>query len=89
MKSAVCRDLLKECTNITDETGVLAPKKFDYRFTGNDSRLLLHNVMFLVDATEPQAQEKTKSKFQFHVIAFLALTLRNCVSLFNRLKYFG
>jgi len=68
-----------------DEAGPDA-KKFDYRFTGKDSRLFLHNFMYLVNVIEPGLQDGTKSKFQFHVLAFLALTLRNCVSLFNRLS---
>lgn len=77
--------LAKKVMKHYDETGVDVAKKFEYRFTGKDSRLFLHNFMFLIDAIEPGVQDNTKSKFHFHVLAFLALNLRNCVSLFNRL----
>ena len=61
-------------------------KKFDYRFTGKDSRLFLHNFMYLVDVIEPGIKDAVKAKFHLHVLAFLALTLRDCVSLFNCLS---
>ena len=77
--------LAKKVIKHYNETGSLLTKKFDYRFTGRDSRLFLHNFMFLIDAIEPLAREKTKPQFHIHAIAFFALTLRNCVSLFNRI----
>jgi hypothetical protein len=78
--------LAKKVIKHYNESGSNLVKKFDYRFTGKDSRLFLHNFMYLIDTIEPGTPEKTKSKFHLHVLAFLALTLRNCVSLFNRLS---
>ena len=68
-----------------NESGTDA-KGFSYMFTGKDSRQFLKNFMYSIDAVEPDIEEKTKSKFQFHVLAFLSLTLRECVSLFNCIK---
>ena len=59
-------------------------KAFDYRFTGKDSRLFLHNFMFLVDVVEARARGRQQESL--HVLAFLCLCLRDCVSLFNRLQ---
>ena len=59
-------------------------KAFKYRFTGKDSRMFLHNFMFLIDLVE----EKTlgmQSK-QLHIHAYLCLCLRNAVSLFSRIN---
>ncbi|CAB4011121.1 Hypothetical predicted protein, partial [Paramuricea clavata] len=59
--------------------------KFDYRFTGKDSRCFLQNFMFLIAAMEPFLKDKTKALFTFHVLAYLCLTLRDCVSVFSRI----
>ena len=59
-------------------------KEFDYRFTGKDSRLFLHNFMFLIDVIE--VGTKGRQQHILHVLAFLCLCLRDCVSLFNRLQ---
>jgi hypothetical protein len=59
-------------------------KAFEYRFTGKDSRMFLHNFMFLIDLVE----EKTvgmQSK-QLYIHAYLCLCLRNAVSLFSRIN---
>jgi hypothetical protein len=44
--------------------------KFDYRFTGKDSRCFLQNFMFLIAAMEPFLKDKTKALFTFHVRAY-------------------
>lgn len=59
-------------------------KKFTYRFTGKDSRGFLHTFMLLISAVESSAKAGTKEHYTLHVLAYLCLTLRNCVSLFNR-----
>jgi hypothetical protein len=59
--------------------------KFDYRFTGKDSRCFLQNFIFLIAAMEPFLKDKIKALFTFHVLAYLCLTLRDCVSVFNRM----
>ncbi|CAB3978205.1 Hypothetical predicted protein [Paramuricea clavata] len=59
--------------------------KFDYRFTGKVSRCFLQNFMFLIAAMEPFLKDKTKALFTFHVLAYLCLTLRDCVSVLNRI----
>ncbi|CAB4017352.1 Hypothetical predicted protein, partial [Paramuricea clavata] len=59
--------------------------KFDYRYTGKDSRCFLQNFMFLIAAMEPFLKDKTKALFTFHVLAYLCLTLRDCVSVFSRI----
>jgi hypothetical protein len=60
-------------------------KRFDYRFTGKDSRLFLHNFMFLIAAVNPSAQAGSKEEYMLHVLAYTCLTLRSCVSLFCRI----
>jgi hypothetical protein len=59
-------------------------KRFDYRFTGKDSRAFLHGFMLLIAAVEPSARPGSKEQYTFHVLAYLCLTLRGCVSLFSR-----
>lgn len=61
-------------------------KAFDYRFTGKESRGFLHDFMYLIAAVEPFAIRGSKSELNLHVLSYLCLTLRDCVSLFCRLK---
>ena len=61
-------------------------KTFDYRFTGKDSRLFLHNFMFLIAAVNPFARAGSKEQYMLHVLAYTCLTLRSCVSLFSRIN---
>ena len=56
-------------------------KDFEYRFTGKDSRMFLHNFMFLIDLLEKNASEKSEI---LHIHAYLCL--RNAVSLFSRVN---
>ena len=58
-------------------------KDFEYRFTGKDSRMFLHNFMFLIDLLEKNASEKSEI---LHIHAYLCLCLRNAVSLFSRVN---
>jgi hypothetical protein len=57
-------------------------KEFDYRFTGRDSRMFLHNFMFLIDVLEKSIKGKETEAIHCH--AYLCFCLRNAVSLFSR-----
>ena len=57
-------------------------KDFDYRFTGKDSRLFLHNFMFLIDVLEQVSTGMGKKVLHIH--AYLCLCLHECISLFSR-----
>ena len=50
-------------------------KKFNYRFTGKDLRMLVHNF-----------NEDPKAKQHLHSLAFLCLALRDYISLFSRVS---
>ena len=49
---------------------------FDYRFTGKDSRMFLHNFMFLIDVLENGVSGKTAEVL--HVHAYLSLFAKCC-----------
>lgn len=66
--------------NETNGTG----KEFDYRFTGKDSRMFLHNFMFLIDILEKDSTGMHSK--HLHIHAFLCLCLRDSVSLFSRIN---
>ena len=59
-------------------------KKFDYRFTGKDSRLISHNFMFLIDSLAMPLDSK-QSQLRLATFAFCCLKLRDAVSLFSRI----
>lgn len=59
-------------------------KLFEYRFTGRDSRGLLHNFMYLIVALEPFVKKDSKNELLLHATAHHCLVLRDCVSFFNR-----
>ena len=59
-------------------------KHFDYRFTGQDSRMLLHNFMYLIESLE-SPHDSAGQKFKIHVFAFIALQLKYAVSIFCRI----
>lgn len=58
-------------------------KKFDYRFTGRDSRLLAHNFMSLINALT-SLDDSDQIKLKLATIAFCCLKLRDAVSIFSR-----
>ena len=60
-------------------------KQFEYRFTGKDSRLFLLHFMSLISAVESRANPGREVTI-LHVIAYICLCLRVCVSLFSRLE---
>ena len=60
-------------------------KDFDYRFTGKDSRMFLHNFLFLISTLEGQAKSQ-QAKQIIHIHAYMWLCLRNAVSLFSRIN---
>ena len=57
---------------------------FDYKFTGKDSRCFLQNFTFLINAMRPFLNDSTSTCFKFHVLAYVCLLLRDCVSAFTR-----
>ena len=73
--------LAKKVQKWFNETGGKG-KDFDYRFTGKDSRLFLHNFMFLIDVLEQVSTGMGKKVLHIH--AYLCLCLCECVSLFSR-----
>lgn len=68
--------------NETKATG----KEFDYRFTGRDSRFFLYNFMMLISCVECPAKKDTRQEAILHVLAYICLCLRECVSLFTRVN---
>ena len=57
-------------------------KDFSYRLTGKDSRLVLHGLMFLVDAIKGDSENPTLlMKLIYNV--FIAIKLRDCASRFS------
>ena len=59
-------------------------KEFDYRFTGKDSRLFLRNFMVLISSVEDSVRKGTREEVILHVLAYICLCLRDCVSIFTR-----
>ena len=51
-------------------------KNFEYRFTGRDSRMYLHNFMHLVVSLESPA-DTARQTFRLHTFPFVSLQLRN------------
>ena len=60
-------------------------KDFDYRFTGKESRYFLLHFMALISTIEPDAGPG-RQKLVLHVIAYICLLLRDCVSFFCRIN---
>ena len=56
---------------------------FQYRFTGQDSRMFLHNFMFVIDAVK-QSTDSEKQTFKLQVFAYICLQLRQIVSIVCR-----
>lgn len=55
---------------------------FTYRFTGKDSRLILHGFMHLVSAIRGKSTD-AKLLVKLLIIIFIALRLREAISLFS------
>jgi hypothetical protein len=56
---------------------------FDYRFTGKDSRMFLHNFMLLIAVLEEGTAEHQHQLQRIHALAFIGLCLRDSVFLFS------
>ena len=81
-KTAKLARLAKEVKRWFNETKG-SGKDFQYRFTVQESRMFLHNFMFLIDSlSEPCDNEK--HSFTLHVFAYICLQLRQSVSVFCR-----
>ena len=86
MKTKCCLPRLsKKIIKWFDETQAEG-KNLDYRFTGKESRLFLHNFMYLIDVVEPAAHQGTKRHFTVHVLAYFCLTVQDCVFLFSQIE---
>jgi len=72
---------VKQWFNETNGSG----KDFRYRFTGQDSRLFLHNFMYIIDAIKEKS-DSDKKTFSLHVFAYLCLELRQIISLICRVN---
>ena len=59
-------------------------KSFDFRFTGKESRGFLKYFMFLIASVMSCVPAGSSSEFHLHVLCYLCLTLKDCVSLFSR-----
>ena len=70
---------VKRWFNATSGAGV----DFQYRFTGQDSRLFLKNFMHLIDALK-KSSDSAHQTFLVHVFAYTGIQLRQSVSLFCR-----
>lgn len=84
MRNCNLSRLANKITRWFDDTGANS-KDFDYRFTGKDSRLFLLHFMALISPLEPSAGPG-RPKTILHVIAYICLCLRDCVSLFSRIN---
>ena len=58
-------------------------KDFQYRFTGQDSRLFLHHFMEIIDSIV-QPSDSVRETFSLHVFAYLSLQLRQIFSIVSR-----
>ena len=76
--------LAKRIIRWYDDNAKTDARTFNYRFTGKDSRMFLHNFMFLINVLENGASGKAAELL--HVHAYLCLCLRNAVSLFSRVN---
>ena len=70
---------MKRWFNDTKATG----QDFQYRFTGQDSRLFLHNFMFIIDSLK-EVSDTERQEFALHTFAYICLQLRESVSVFCR-----
>lgn len=60
----------------------LRDKDFSYRFTGKDSKLILHGFMYLIDATRGDSGDlKLLAKLLF--LSLTAVKLRDCIAYFS------
>ena len=70
---------VKRWFNETSGSGV----DFQYRFTGQDSRLFLKNFMHRIDALK-KSSDSAHQTFSLHVFAYTGIQLRQSVSIFCR-----
>lgn len=77
--------LAKKVIKWFDDTNGTGNDSFDYRFTGKDSRLFLHNFMYLIEVIEAGTDGKLYQQ-RIYALALTCLYLRDAVSLFCRIK---
>jgi hypothetical protein len=76
--------LAKRIIRWYDDNAKTDARTFNYRFTGKDSRMFLHNFMFLINVLENGVSGKAAELL--HVHPNLCFCLRNAVSLFSRVN---
>lgn len=74
--------LAKKITRWLDESKG-NPKSFDYRFTRQESRRFLHNLMYMILAIEGD-KDSRQVRMKLHIFAVAILSLRNAISLYSR-----
>ncbi|XP_032238567.1 uncharacterized protein LOC116618681 [Nematostella vectensis] len=67
------------------EEGKAVKDRFDYRFTGRDSRMFLFNFMYLFEVLEEGIKGKNYQQ-RIHGLALVCRYLRDSVSLFTRVQ---
>lgn len=81
-KTAKLPRLAKKVRRWFNETNA-SGSDFQYRFTGQDSRMFLHNFMLVIDSLK-QPADSEKQTFTLHVFAYICLQLRQIVSIVCR-----
>lgn len=75
--------LAKKVIKWFDDTKVSQNDSFDYRFTGKDSRMFLHNFMFLFELLV-EGSDGQRYKQRLYALACICYYLRSAVSIFCR-----
>ena len=81
-KTAKLPRLAKKVRRWFNETNA-SGNDFQYRFTGQDSRMFLHNFMFVIDSLK-QPADSEKQIITLHVFAYICFQLRQIVSIVCR-----
>ena len=81
-KTAKLPRLAKKVRRWFNETNA-SGNDFQYRFTGQDSRMFLHNFMLVIDSLK-QPADSEKQIFTLHVFAYICFQLRQIVSIVCR-----
>ena len=68
--------LAKRIIRWYDENAKIDGMAFNYRFTGKDSRMFLHNFMFLIDELENGVSDKLLKFFTFKPISVFACEMQ-------------
>ena len=81
-KTAKLSRLAKKVRRWFNETNA-SGSDFQYRFTGQDSRMFLHNFMLVIDSLKQPADNENQT-FTLHVFVYICFQLRQIVSIVCR-----